>query len=92
MENTSQLILNLQTSYNDLIDRQASLLKEQFDKRVDITILRLLFREANAEILEELELAIYEQEVAFNEIRNLDMQLVSLEYEIERVGWTLDSL
>jgi hypothetical protein len=91
MDYTSQIILRLQKQHQKAVEQYAHLLNTQFERRVDATILRILFREESSS-LEELELAMYEQEVVYTELRTLDAQIIWLRNEIEQIDLALDTL
>lgn len=91
MDYTSQIILRLQKQHQKAVEQYAHLLNTQFERRVDATILRILFREESSS-LEELELAMYEQEVVYTELRTLDAQIIWLRNEIEQIDLALDIL
>ena len=91
MDYTSQIILRLQKQHQKAVEQYAHLLNTQFERRLDATILRILFREESSS-LEELELAMYEQEVVYTELRTLDAQIIWLRNEIEQIDLALDTL
>jgi hypothetical protein len=93
MEYPSQTIRRLTELYEKAVSQYATLLHQRFEERVDLTVLRLLFRYNELDLtFEELEIAMYEQEVSYNRLRKIDEQLVLLQNEIEQVDASLDNL
>lgn len=91
MNTTAKDILDLQQLHTECVDLLSNLLKEQFDRRVDITILRILFRE-NDESIESLGLAMYEHELAYTRLRSIDEQIILLQNKMERLDFALDMM
>ena len=91
MDYTSQIILQIQREHAQAVDEYARLLKEQFDLRVDGTLIRILFRDESL-TLEELEMYMYEQEVIYNRLRKTDEEVIYKQNEIETFDASLDNL
>lgn len=91
MQNINQIIQDIQTLYNNTVRELAFLLEEQFDSRVDATLLRILFRESNVS-LEELELNIFEQDIVYQKLRSIDSQIALKQAKLQNIDASLDYL
>jgi hypothetical protein len=91
MQNIPQIIQHIQTLYHNTLRELAFLLEEQFDSRVDITLLRILFREEQTS-LEELELGMFELEIVYQKLRHLDSEIVLKQAELQAIDDFLDNI
>jgi hypothetical protein len=73
-----------------IVDKLSVLLKKQFDIQVSITILRILFREE--ENLGELELQMFQQEIEYTTLAELDEEIVLYQQQLEWLNLELDVL
>jgi|GEM_PF-3779964 len=92
MDYTSQIILQIQREHTQVAGGFGLLLKEQFDSHVDATLIRILFRDETSIYLEEFEIYIYEQDVIYNRLRQVDERVINKQNEIEAVNVSLDRL
>jgi hypothetical protein len=90
MNDTINKILELQTDYTKEVERLKLNLLKQFDIRVDLTLLRLSFREAGQDFV-ELELTVFEQELTYFELEKIDNQVIQINRNLELMNLKLDS-
>jgi hypothetical protein len=88
MSETIKSILTLQNEYNKKAEKYASMLIKQFDIRVDLTLLRLSFREAGQDFI-EFEFTIFKQDLAFFELEKIDNQLIQIARNLELMNLKL---
>ncbi|TAE12988.1 MAG: hypothetical protein EAZ95_11660 [Bacteroidetes bacterium] len=92
MNNISQTILDLQKLHEKTVDKLGILRKEQFDMLVDITLLRILFREDDTLSIDELEMKMFDIQSLYELVKKLDAEILEQENKIEQLESTLHSL
>ncbi|MDX2302500.1 MAG: hypothetical protein NW226_06845 [Microscillaceae bacterium] len=90
MDSLPKDILELQNEYNQEVEKLSRVLVKQFDIRVDLALLRILFRESE-DNFPELELNIFEQELAYIELEKVDREIIQFSRNLELMNLKLDT-
>lgn len=86
----TEKLISIQEKYNNYVDVFADLLKKQFDIRVNLAILRILFRDESQDF-EALELRMFEQDLEYFELEKIDNQLIAIQHALELLSLELET-
>jgi hypothetical protein len=90
MNNTIQSILALQVLYNQFVEELGYWQKQQFDIRVNLTLLRLSFRDS-INTFQDLEYTIFEQDLEYLKLTETDSNIIEITQKLELLNTMLDA-